>query len=166
MIPIVRSERGLSLVELAIVGALATVVMVGLVGFYFSSQSTWVDGSTQAQTQREATLLMEVMGDSIRNSGKAVVTDSPDSLHSMLHLYEHGQSVEKYLFWWSAADSTVHAGTSPDPLGDRGPVISSKVDQFQVLTIDTSMVELRLLRARTADGKTVRAATRFALYNR
>ncbi len=166
MIRIVQSERGLSLTELAIVGALATLVMIGLVGFYFNSQATWVDGSTQAQTQREATLLTEVMADSIRNSAKAIVTDSPDSLHSMLHLYAYGQPTEKYLFWWNAVDSTIHSGTSPDAAGDHGPVISSKVDRFQVLTVDTTIVELRSLQARTADGRVVQTATRFALYNR
>jgi hypothetical protein len=166
MIRTLRSERGLSLTELVIVGVLATLVMIGLVGFYINSQATWVDGSTQAQAQREATLLIEVMADSIRSSSKAIVTASPDSLHSMLHLYDYGQNVEKYFFWWNAGDSLVHAGTNTTPSGDNGPVINSKVEQFQVVTIDTSIVELRLLRARTADGQVVRTATRFALYNR
>ena len=161
-----RSERGLTLTELAIVGVLATMVMVGLVGFYINSQATWTDGSTQAQTQREATVLLEVMADSVRNSSKAIVTDSPDSLHSMLHLYAFGQLTEKYFFWWSASDSLVHSGTAISGAGDRGPVVNSKIEVFKLRTLDSTLVEMNLLRARTAGGQVVRTATRFALYNR
>ena len=42
-----RSERGLTLVELAIVGALATLVMLGLTGFYLNSQRLWIEASTK-----------------------------------------------------------------------------------------------------------------------
>jgi Tfp pilus assembly protein PilV len=166
MIRTLRSERGLSLTELVVVGVLATLVMVGLVGFYINSQATWVDGSTQAQAQREATMLIETMADSIRNSGTALVTDSPDATHSMLHLYRHGESNEKFYFWWDPGDSTVHSGTKTNPSGDHGPVFTTKVDQFELVTIGTTMVELRLLKLRTADGQVIRTATRFALYNR
>jgi len=166
MIQILRSERGLSLTELAIIGVLATLVMIGLVGFYINSQATWVDGSTQAQTQRELTLLTEVMGDAIHSSSRAWVSGSPDSLHSMLHLYGYKGQTEKYFIWWKD-DSTVHVGTGLTPPGDHGPVIASKVETFQLhCSKDSTLVELTLLQARTAQGQVVRTATRYALYNR
>ena len=53
------SERGLTLTELTIVGVLACLVMLGLVGFYMSSQGVWMDASAQAITQREATSVID-----------------------------------------------------------------------------------------------------------
>ena len=58
-----RSERGLTLTELVVVGVLATLVMLALTGFYFNSQRTWLEGSSQALTQREATLALEHLAD-------------------------------------------------------------------------------------------------------
>src|SRR5262249_34679905 len=67
-----RNERGLTLTELAVVMILGTMIMAGLVGFYLSSQGLWLDASTQAITQREASLVATAVRDSLRKSGKAV----------------------------------------------------------------------------------------------
>lgn len=164
MIPSLRSERGLSLTELVIVGVLATLVMIGLVGFYINSQATWTDGSTQAQAQRDATLLLEVMADSVRSASTAVV-DSAGSTFSTLHLYAYGDPVNEVCrFWWNPDDSKVHLWSRFD--GPHGPVIDSQVDQFQLSPIDNSLIELTLLKVRTADGQVVQTGSRFALYNR
>ena len=62
------NARGLTLTEVAVVMILGTMIMAGLVGFYLSSQGLWLDASTQAITQREATLVAAAMRDSIRKS--------------------------------------------------------------------------------------------------
>ena len=57
---------------------LGTMIMAGLVGFYLSSQGMWLDASTQAITQREASLVAAAMRDSesarrsVRNAFESV----------------------------------------------------------------------------------------------
>ncbi len=159
MMQTIRSERGLTLTELTVVGLLATVVMLGLMGFYFNSQSTWLDGSTQAQTQRELTLVVEHMSEMIRSASQAIVVPPGDSI---VVLYGHGGE-ETCRFWWDTSDSLVYWA---DSTGDHGPILTSKVERFQLRTIDTTLVELTLLQARTARGQLVRTSSSFALYNR
>src|SRR5262249_8140829 len=134
------------------------------VGFYLSSQATWIDGSTQAQAQRELTLLIETFGDSIRTASSAVVTDSPDALHQHLSLYRVNPNQPFFEFWWSAVDSSVHAGI--EGATDSGPLTAAHVTQIQWGTIDTTMVALQLVQARTPQGQLVQSATRFNLYGR
>lgn len=164
----VLNERGLTLIELTVVFVLASLVMVGLVGFYLNSQATWVDGSREAQTQREATLLIETMSDSIRFAAKAVVTNYPagDTLHQMVTLYAPADTVNAwYAFWWSPSDSLIHGGKSPG-IGDRGPVITSRIDRFQLRQLQPSLIELTALEAHASNADVVLTSTRFALYNR
>src|SRR5262245_9879176 len=84
---IVSSEHGFTLTELAIVGTLAVLVMLGLMGFYFNSQRMWLDGSTQAMTQRDATMLVEVLAGDVHTAAQAVIT-SVDADHQRLELYD------------------------------------------------------------------------------
>ena len=105
-----RDERGLTLTEVTVVMVLGTMIMAGLVAFYLSSQGLWIEASTQAITQREASLLTAAMRDSIRQSGSAVATPSPDALHQQLSLFRPGASTPYYYFWWEPTDSLIHAG--------------------------------------------------------
>src|SRR5262249_57306890 len=101
-------DRGLTLTEVAVVMILGTMIMAGLVGFYLSSQGLWLDASTQAITQREASLVASAVRDSVRAAAEAKVLSVPDSLHQQLALYRRkGDPVPSYYFWWDASDSLI-----------------------------------------------------------
>jgi len=154
--------KGLTLIEVVVVMALATLVVMGMISFYISSQSTWMASSTQALAQRDATLLIETISDSVRAATLAEVHDSPDALHQCLIL--RGQNLsESWRFWWDASDSLVHQG--PGLNQDRGPVVASRVTRFQLDTL-TRFVEIRLIELRAGSGQLVRMSSAAALYNR
>lgn len=158
-----RSERGLTLTELTVVMVLASLVMVGLVAFYFNSQQTWVDASTQAITQREATILVKDITDRTRQASRAIVAPVPDTLHNTLWLFRAGESTAFQMYWWNATDSLVHQG--PDQSQDRGPLVSSRVERFQLGMEGDSLVRITLLQLRSANGSRIRMSSTIAMYN-
>jgi hypothetical protein len=157
-----RGARGITLIEVAIVSALAMLVVLGMIGFYISSQSSWMAGSSQALAQRDATLLIEALTDSIRRAVVAVPIDSPDSLSRGVVLYQ-ADHTEFWRFWWNEPDQRVHQG--PGVGEDRGPVVNTPVTRFQLDTL-TRMVDIRLIEMRADEGQTVRLSSAAALYNR
>jgi prepilin-type N-terminal cleavage/methylation domain-containing protein len=157
-----RAQRGMTLVEVSIVVALATLVVMGLLAFYLNSQATWMDGSTQALAQRDGTMLVEEISDRVRHSFQAQVFDSPDSLHQGLVLFdEYGSEV--WRFWWEPGSQLVHQGPGLDQ--DWGPVVASPVTRIQMDTL-SRLVDIRLIELRAGDGQLVRTASAAALYNR
>lgn len=154
-------EGGLTLTELVLVIALAGLVTIGLVTFYFNSQSTWIDASTQAMTQREATQMVAAMTDSTHRASSADVVASPDTSHEslILHMPDGGQ----WSYWWSGSDSLVHQGV--DSGHDRGPLGDSKVERFELDT-DGTLVYLRKLELRSANGHLIPLSSSMALLNR
>jgi hypothetical protein len=161
-----HAARGMTLIEVTIVMVLSTLVVMGMIRFYISSQSTWMASSTQALAQRDATLLIETISDRVRAAAQAEVQPVPDSLHQVLILYDPG-GADTRRFWWKAADSLVHQSAT-DSLGhqdDLGPVVASRVTRFQLDTL-TRLVKIRLVELRGADGQLVRMASAAALYNR
>ncbi|TFG85737.1 MAG: hypothetical protein E4H17_04755, partial [Gemmatimonadales bacterium] len=161
-----HATRGLTLIEVTIVTVLSTLVVMGMISFYISSQSTWMASSTQALAQRDATLLIETISDRVRSAHTAQVIDSPDSLHQGLVLFDIDPATqvlaERWRFWW-AADSLVHQG--PGVGQDQGPVVASRVTRFQLDTL-TRLVEIRLVELRAGEGQLVRTSSAAALYNR
>jgi Tfp pilus assembly protein PilW len=158
-----HAALGLTLVEVTIVMVLATLVMMGMISFYISSQSTWIASSTQALAQRDATLLIETISDRVRAASLAEVQDDPDSLHQCLILRDQDLN-EFWRFWWT--DSLVHQGRGVNGADEnRGPVVASRVTRFQLDTL-TRLVEIRLVELRAGDGRLVRMSSAAALYNR
>jgi prepilin-type N-terminal cleavage/methylation domain-containing protein len=155
-------QRGVTLIEVSIVMALATMVVMGLLAFYLNSQNTWTDGSAQAMAQRDGTLLVGAITESARAAFSAEVQDSPDSLHRTLIL-RRPDGDEFWRFWWDPGDSLVHQG--PGNGQDRGPVVASRVVRFVADTL-TRMVDIRLVELRAGDGQVVRISSAAALYNR
>ena len=158
------NERGLTLTEVTVVMILGTMIMAGMVGFYLSSQGLWLDASTQAITQREAALVTAAMRDSIRKSGRAEVSPSPDATHLQLALYKHADDTEPYYyFWWSASDSLIYSGVSATDPG-AGPMIGSRAERFQMIATPQAVrVDMRL---RSASGQTVESGAFAVLQNR
>jgi hypothetical protein len=154
-------QRGITLVEVTVVMVLASLVMVGLVGFYVASQQQWLTASSQVVTQREGTLALEQIADSIRTSASAVVTDSPDSLHQRLTLYDAG-GVASMAFFWNAADSLLHWEYPPGTA--RGPVVASRVNQFRAFENDT-LVTITALEMIDPDGDLIPLSGGAMMYN-
>lgn len=160
-----QTTRGLTLVEVTIVMVLATLVMMGMISFYISSQSTWTASSTQALAQRDATLLIETISDRVRTAAQAEVWPPPAPNVSQQDLILRDKNgTEIWRFWW--ADSLVHQGRGVNGADEnRGPVVASRVTRFQ-LEAFPRLVEIRLVELRAGDGQLVRTASAAALYNR
>jgi prepilin-type N-terminal cleavage/methylation domain-containing protein len=155
-------ERGMTLLEVTVVLVLASLVTLGILVFYLNAQSTWIGASTQAMTQREATLALDDLTRHVRSAARAEVFDSPDSLHQMLVLRDRDLN-ETYRYWWDPSDSLLHQAAGSDPLANLG-TLTSKVSRFQV-SADTALVHLRALELLSAAGDTVRISSTVGLYN-
>lgn len=156
------SSRGFTLTEVLVVMALAGMVTLGLVGFYLNSQATWMDASSQALAQRDASGLVETMATHARGASSAAINFSaPDSV---LTFYGPGEGYP-YSFWWSHADSLVHSGLGEGAV-DEGPVIPSLVERFSLgLDGTLPLVHLGLLQVRSETGVRVQMESAFNLYN-
>ena len=153
-----RSEAGLTLTEVAVVMIIGTMIMAALVGFYLASQGLWLDASTQAITQREATLVASAIRDKVRASGFAQAFSGPDPQHQQLALYDKQGDPPSYYFWWDPSDSLIHAGPTIGG-ANSGPMVTSVAERFQV-TASTSTRAVRVdLRLRSATGNTVEVGT-------
>ena len=157
------NQAGITLTEVTIVMVLAAIVTVGLVTFYVNSQATWMDASTQALAQRDATLVIEQIATETRTAYVAKV--SPDAAgNPMLVLYDIGND-EFARFWWNEkGDSLIHRGEG-NPSKDLGAIAVTKVDEFQVDSNDT-LVFVRPLRMHSTTGQPVEMTSSMALYNR
>jgi prepilin-type N-terminal cleavage/methylation domain-containing protein len=158
-----RSQRGLTLTELVIVMTLAAMVTVGLVTFYLNSQGMWVDASTQALVQRDATLLVETLSKRVHMATSAQVINDPDSLHQTLFLFNYDPQMNSR-FYWDPTDGLIHYDIG-DPWIPHGPVVGSRVDRFQVDRNDTH-VFLTRLRMGTNTGVPVELNSSMAFYNK
>jgi len=157
-----RDERGLTLVEVTIAVVLASLIMVGLVGFYVSSQMTWVDSSTKVIAQRDATFALEEITRKVRESAQATQVASPNGSHMQLFLYDTGGN-PSWHFWWEPSDSLIHHG--PGATANDGPLMTTTVTRFQVSVSGASLVKIDL-DLLTPNGEAVALSTAAALYNR
>ena len=153
-------SRGVTLTELVIVMSLATLVMLGLTSFYFASQTTWLDGSTQALAQQDATLITEKLATWVESSPEFLI-DNSDSLHSKIEF--HDGLIELHVFMWNQADSLLEEGVTESSLT---PTTNSKVTRFQLSSLGDSIVTLTLLELKSDEGRLVQNSSTFACYNR
>jgi type II secretory pathway pseudopilin PulG len=151
------TDRGITILEVTVVLVLTSIVMMGIVGFYLNSQSTWIEASTQALTQRDATLAAERMSQWIRGAASAE-TPSPDIL-----VLRDRDGFELQHFWLDASDSTLRHGTGD--FGDDLPLVVSRVEAFQV-SADTALVTVQSLVVAGPHGSRIEISTGAALYNR
>jgi prepilin-type N-terminal cleavage/methylation domain-containing protein len=69
------NHRGFSLIELMIVVAILSLMVLGLVTFFSGGARSWISGQSQLKAQREARMVMDSMVKEIRE-GKKVENDS------------------------------------------------------------------------------------------
>jgi hypothetical protein len=129
--------------------------------FYLNSQGVWLDGSSQALTQRDATLVLERITRQTRAASSANIANDPDALHQALVLYDSSGD-ETGRFFWGSSDSLIHSGSIGN--ADEGPIAGSKTDRLQFET-DGKIVHLRRLSMRSSTGEPVELASSMALYN-
>ena len=100
-----KNNKGFSLIELMVVLALLSIIILGLVTFFSGGVRSWISGDNQLRSQREARQTMDRMVKEIR-SGKSVTGD----LHSIIVDVPALGSTDEYsvTFSWS--------GTDGDPL--------------------------------------------------
>ncbi|MBI1797094.1 MAG: type II secretion system protein [Candidatus Eisenbacteria bacterium] len=159
---------GFTLIEVMVVMILAGVVTLGLVGFYLNSQSTWIDGSSQALAQRDATTILESIASRADSAASVQLTAVPPD--TVLEFYRVGSALPYYGFRWgqgAGEDSLLHQGPgSCNP--DQGPVVPSVVERFSV-TLDANpkvpVLHVASLRVRSATGQVVEVSSSFALRN-
>jgi prepilin-type N-terminal cleavage/methylation domain-containing protein len=156
-------DHGMTLTEVMIVTALAALVMLGLVSFYMTSQAVWMEGSSQAITQRDATLLVTAITDSVRRAAKATVGNYNGQQILYLCVDRNPTTTPFRCFYWR--DSRVYSG-SDQPGHDEHLVVVSPVSRFQLDTDDTTYVRMNLIELPTSKGPPVRLASAAALYNR
>jgi prepilin-type N-terminal cleavage/methylation domain-containing protein len=156
------SSRGFTLPEVMVVMVLAGVVTLGLVGFYLNSQATWMDASSQALAQRDASAVVEALAYRARFASSAALNIVPPD--TVLTFYDKNL-VALYSFWRSPSDSLVHSGDG-DGSVDGGPVVPSHVEQFSIaLDATLPLVHLTNLQVRSETGERVQMQSTFALYN-
>lgn len=159
---------GFTLVEVMVVLVLAGVVTLGLVGFYLNSQATWIDGSSQALAQRDATTILESIADRADSAASVTLTLVPPD--TVIEFRGVGGTAYYGFRWRRGAgdDSLVHQGPgSCSP--DLGPVVPSIVERFSV-ALDPQYPQVPVLhvislRVRSSSGQVVEMKSSFALRN-
>lgn len=149
--------RGITILEVTVVLVLTSIVMMGIVGFYLNSQATWIEASTQAITQRDATFAAERMTRWIRGAASAQ-TPSGDFL-----VLRDQDGLEIQHFWVDPVDSTLRHGTGD--YEDDEVLVASRVERLQV-SADTAYVAIQSLVVAGANGSRIEISTGAALYNR
>ena len=152
------TQRGVTLTEMMVVIVIAGLVILGMTTFYFNAQSVWLDGSSQAITQREATLVVDTIRDSMY---RAVDVQVPQS--DRLFMYSADDPLNSFFaVWLEPSDSLLHYGR--DMTDDRGPLVQSRVARFEVADLD-SLVELTILQLNTGTDQQVQVSSRFDMPN-
>jgi type II secretory pathway pseudopilin PulG len=151
-------QRGVTLVEVVIVGVLASIVMLALTGFYINSQGTWIEASSQALTQREVSFALETIADSVHTAASAD-PGTPES--QSLILFDHDGN-ETCTFSVDPNDGLLHQSKGGV---DRGALATSAVTRFEV-TSDPTMVRILALEMRSAQGRLIGMSTGAVFYNK
>ena len=156
-----RRAAGFTLLELMVVITLAGVVSLGLVAFYLNSQMLWMDASTQALAQRDATIIMETIREEAETSESALIQSVGGENNEVIF---YRGPVQQGTFFWRPADSLVHYLNGS---ADRGPLVPTKVERFYV-SLDTTglpLLNVDTLRVRSTNGQRVQISGGFAMYN-
>jgi len=75
-----KNENGFSLIELMVVVAVLSIVILGLVTFFTAGTRSWVAGQSQLKAQREARQTMDRMVREIRHGQSATLNSTDESI--------------------------------------------------------------------------------------
>jgi prepilin-type N-terminal cleavage/methylation domain-containing protein len=157
-------QAGFTLMELTVVITLAGVVTLGLVAFYLQSQMLWMDASTQALAQRDATTIIEAMREKAETAASLEIQAAGAGNNAVV--FKDHDDIELGRFFWSPADSLVHYALSSAPADDKGPIAPTKVERFALsAALNQPFLKIDTLRVRSTTGQTVQMSSGMALYN-
>jgi len=157
-------QAGFTLMELTVVMAMAGIVTLGLVAFYLQSQMLWMDASTQALAQRDATTIIEAMREKAETAASVDIQAAGSGNNVVVFLDKDGIELGRFL--WSPADSLVHYAISSAPNDDKGPITPTRVERFALSAQPNDpFLKLDSLRVRSTTGQTVQMSSGMALYN-
>jgi prepilin-type N-terminal cleavage/methylation domain-containing protein len=77
-----KDKKGFSLIELMVVVAVLSIVILGLVTFFTAGTRSWVSGQSQLKAQREARQTMDRMVKEIRH-GQSATLNSTELIESI-----------------------------------------------------------------------------------
>jgi Tfp pilus assembly protein PilW len=162
MSAMLRDERGVTLMEVTVVTVLASLVMLGLVGFYINSQDTWNDASIQAVAQRDATTAIEQITSQAHRAASAQIAGTANDADVTFY-DRNGDPL--YHVWANPPDSTLYERdyTVSEP---NHPLVATHVRSFQVTVLGDSLVAVTDLELHTARGIPVSISASAAMLNR
>src|SRR5262245_54493395 len=95
-----EGQTGFTLMEVTIV--LAGVVTLGLGAFYLNSQMLWMDASTQALAQRDATTIIEAIREKAETAASVDIQAAGGGNNVVVFLGPGDAEMGR--FFWSPAD--------------------------------------------------------------
>jgi hypothetical protein len=158
------AERGMTLTEVTIVFVLASLVMTGLITFYLNAQAIWMDGSAQAISQREATLVIEAISAHARLADSSVVTPGAPYVRIDLRMPD-AYPVSSYSYWVDSDNRMHESFVSGGVTTDRGAMLMSEVMCFSAHA-EPGLLHVDSLRVKSASGSQITLATAAAFQNR
>ena len=158
--------QGFTLLEVMVVMILAGFVTLGLAGFYISSQGGWLDASSQALAQRDATSIIESIVAKGRGATSVLTIPCSGEADSMVVFLKGFPIAVPYSsFWWSNSDSLMHEGDGTCAAG-QGAMAASAVERFSVTYDNTlKLFTIGLLQVRSPRGQRIQMESSFVLYN-
>lgn len=163
-----HAEAGMTLTEVTVVIILAAVLMTGIVTFYLNAQTMWLDGSSQAITQREATLALRTIAKRARSGAAAYCAGDPRQNMRLDIFNDQPADPESTFSFWLAPDSLIHNGyaySSDAARQDLGPMMQSRVVVFAAHK-DNDQVYVDTLDVLTPQGGHITMSTSVTLMNR
>jgi len=106
----IKTQKGMTIVELMFAVAIFSIIMLGLVVFFTGGVRSWISGQSQLEAQRNARQAMESMVREIRH-GESIVGDS-DNDTIIVSVPALG-SVSAYNITYDLSGTTISRGSGP-----------------------------------------------------
>lgn len=106
----IKTQKGLSLIELMITLAVLSIIILGLVVFFTGGVRAWITGQYQLEAQRNARQAMESMVREIRH-GESIVSNSDDD--TIIVSVPALGSASAYSVTYDLSGTTISRGVNP-----------------------------------------------------
>ena len=100
---VIKNKKGFSLIEMMVVVAILSIIILGLVTFFTGGVRSWISGDNQLRSQREARMAMDIMVKEIR-LGKSVTGTSDHHSITVVIPALGSDSAYSVTFSWSGTD--------------------------------------------------------------
>ena len=113
---VIKNKKGFSIIEMMVVIAILSIIILGLVTFFTGGTRAWVSGQSQLKAQREARQVMDIMVKEIRHGQSATLNNSPtnDSITIKIPKLRDTDAYDvTFAKSGRSLDRTVNSGTDP-----------------------------------------------------